>query len=186
MNERPVMAIRVDDEIQLRLIEERHAREYYALIDRNREHLRPWMGWVDYETGIETTREFIHQRLLAFANSHALQLGAWYKGELVGSFSFNQINWSTRKTEIGYWIDEGAQGKGIATRVCRTLLSLAFDEYQLNKVEIRAAEENNRSRAVPERLGFKQEGTLRDAEWLYDHYVDHVVYGMLAREWRAS
>jgi ribosomal-protein-serine acetyltransferase len=53
----------------------------------------------------------------------------------------------------------------------------------MHKVEIRAASGNKKSRAVPERLGFKQEGCIRQAEWLYDHYVDHVVYGMLDLEW---
>jgi ribosomal-protein-serine acetyltransferase len=50
-------------------------------------------------------------------------------------------------------------------------------------VEVRAAPGNRRSRAIPERLGFRQEGILRDAEWLYDHYVDLVVYAMLADDW---
>jgi ribosomal-protein-serine acetyltransferase len=53
----------------------------------------------------------------------------------------------------------------------------------MHKVEIRAASGNKKSRAVPERLGFKQEGCIRQAEYLYDHYVDHVVYGMLDLEW---
>lgn len=37
-----------------------------------------------------------------------------------------------------------------------------------------------------ERLGFINEGTIRDAEWLYDHSVDHVVYGLLSRNWRSD
>lgn len=54
----------------------------------------------------------------------------------------------------------------------------------LHKVEIRVAVGNEKSSAIPERLGFIKEGTLRAAEWLYDHYVDHVVYGMLLTEWQ--
>ena len=50
---------------------------------------------------------------------------------------------------------------------------------KLNKIEIRVATENVKSRALPERFGFKEEGVIRDAEWLYDRYVDHVVYGLL-------
>ena len=45
--------------------------------------------------------------------------------------------------------------------------------------------DNHKSRAIPERFGFKKEGMIRQAEWLYDHYVDHIIYGLLAREWKS-
>jgi ribosomal-protein-serine acetyltransferase len=69
------------------------------------------------------------------------------------------------------------------TRSVSAVLDLAFGRYGMHRVEIRAAPGNVRSRAIPERLGFTEEGLCREVEWLYDHFVDHVVYGMLAREW---
>ena len=57
------------------------------------------------------------------------------------------------------------------------------DELKLNRVEIQCARENHRSRAVPIRLGFVEEGTLRQAGTAESGFVDHVVYGMLASEW---
>jgi ribosomal-protein-serine acetyltransferase len=69
------------------------------------------------------------------------------------------------------------------TKACRFLVDYAFAELKLNRVEIRCATGNHKSRAIPERLGFKLEGTVRQAEWLYDHFVDHALYGMLASEW---
>jgi ribosomal-protein-serine acetyltransferase len=63
------------------------------------------------------------------------------------------------------------------------LTDYAFNELKLDKVEIRVAVENKKSRGIPERLGFVSEGCIRQAEWLYDHYVDHIVYGMLAKDW---
>lgn len=59
----------------------------------------------------------------------------------------------------------------------------SFSHLKLNKVEIRAAIENKKSRSIPERLGFVNEGSIRQAEWLYDHFVDQIVYGILAIEW---
>ena len=83
---------------------------------------------------------------------------------------------------MGYWLDKEAQGTGLMTRSCSALLEHAFAELDLNRVEIRCAVDNARSRAIPERLGFRLEGQLRQAEWLYDRFVDHAVYGLLARE----
>ena len=51
---------------------------------------------------------------------------------------------------------------------------------------LRCATMNLPSRKIPERLGFKTEGTIRDGEWLNDHFVDSVVYGLLDKEWRAE
>ena len=52
----------------------------------------------------------------------------------------------------------------------------------LHRVEIRCAIDNHRSRAVPHRLGFRLEGQMREAEWLYNHWVDHAVYAGLATD----
>ena len=71
------------------------------------------------------------------------------------------------------------------TRAVRALVEHALLEWRLNRVEIRAAPENRRSRAIPERLGFLEEGVLREAEKVGDRYLDAVVYGMLASD-RAS
>ncbi len=70
------------------------------------------------------------------------------------------------------------------TEACRAMVNHAFRELGLNRVGIACATENHRSRAIPERLGFRQEGVQRQAEWLYDRFVDRALYAMLASEWR--
>ena len=87
-----------------------------------------------------------------------------------------------RHPDVGYWLAQEYNGKGIMTQSVRDLIRLGFDDYSLGRVEIRCAVENRKSRAIPERLGFKQEGTIRRAENLYGKYVDHVVYGLLRQE----
>jgi ribosomal-protein-serine acetyltransferase len=80
---------------------------------------------------------------------------------------------------MGYWLDAAHQGKGIMTAACREMIKHAFQELDLHRVVIACATENLRSRAIPERLGFKLEGVARQSEWLYDHFVDHAIYALL-------
>ena len=179
-----MFSFRIDDDTELRLLENRHAEELFALTDQNREHLRRWLPWLDNNRSLEDTRAFITRSLIQYANNRGFPTGIWFKGALAGVIGYNTIDWSDRMASIGYWIGASFQGQGLVTRGCRALIDYAFNGLGLNRVEIRCATGNKRSQAIPERLGFTQEGIVRQAEWLYDHFVDHAVYGMLAGEWR--
>lgn len=74
--------------------------------------------------------------------------------------------------------------RGLCPRSFQAVIDYGFKELGLNRIEVCVTTENEKSRAIPERFGFKEEGTLRQAEWLYDHYVDHIVYGLLKEEWK--
>lgn len=91
---------------------------------------------------------------------------------------------NNKSTSIGYWLAEDAQGSGIMTKSCEAYIDHAFRDLDLHRIEIRCAVANARSRAVPERLGFASEGLIREAEWLNDRFVDHVLYGLLSGEWK--
>lgn len=174
---------RLDDETELRLLEERHAQELFALTDQNRAHLRQWLPWVESVQAADDSKRFIKSALEQFASNRGFHTGIWYRGQLAGVLGLHPINWASRHTSMGYWLGAEFEGKGLMTKACRAVADHVFRELKLNRLEIRCAVENTKSRAIPERLGFAQEGVIRQAEWLYDHYVDLVVYGMLASEW---
>ncbi|KPV42330.1 GNAT family N-acetyltransferase [Alicyclobacillus ferrooxydans] len=173
---------RVRDDIHLKLLELQDAKDVFTLTDGNRTYLREWLPWVDSTVTVDDTTAFIQSTLKQFAANHGFQAGILYKHQLVGVIGLHGIHWGNRSSSIGYWLGENFQGNGIMTEACKAAVNIAFGEYGLNRVEIRAAVENHKSRAIPERLGFQQEGICRQAEWLYDHYVDHVIYGMLAAD----
>ncbi|WP_042353487.1 GNAT family N-acetyltransferase [Bacillus rubiinfantis] len=175
---------KIADEVSLKLIELQDAEQLYKLTDKSRAYLREWLPWLDRTTRIEDTKGYIQGCLQAYADNKGLFAVILFKGEIAGVVSFNSIDWGNKTAQIGYWLDEEFQGNGIMTKAVKALVDYAFSEYKLNKVEIHAAVENQKSRSIPERLGFVREGRIREAEWLYDHYVDHYVYGMLTREWR--
>lgn len=181
-----MVRIQVDEEIFLKLVEEGDAKQLFSLIDQSRNYLRQWLPWLDTTKSIDDMYFFIKESRNNFAKSKSFVACIVYKGEIVGIASFNHFDWFNKTTSIGYWLGEAYQGKGIMTRVVRALTDYAFHELNLNRVEIRAAVGNKKSRAIPERLGFQNEGCIRQGEWLYDHYVDLVVYGMLKEEWKKN
>src|SRR5215469_5769859 len=183
MNSMPVLCFQVNAEIQLRLLEERHVEEYFALIERNRDFLQEWIDVEAYEGSVETLRAYVKEHLLHFVEGSGYHLGIWYQDALVGLLDY-RLNGRNRSVELGYWLDAAMQGKGIVTQACRTMVQHAFEVHQVHKVVISCAIDNPRSRAVAERLGFVQEGVLRQVVRLGDRYMDGVFYGLLVDEWR--
>ena len=175
---------RIDDDIELRMIEPRHAEELDTLIEHNRAHIKAWSAWLKDDHSIEDTRSFINRNLTQFAENKGFAIAIWYKGEMAGQIEYNSIDWVNRKAEIGYWLGDSFQGKGLATKSCRVLIDYAFNELKLNRVEMHCVVENQRSRKIPKNLGFREDGVVRQAGWLHDHFVDFVIYGMLADEWQ--
>jgi ribosomal-protein-serine acetyltransferase len=177
-----VFSYKLSENTEVRLLEERHAQELTDLTDRNREHLRKWLPWVDTNRTVEDRKNFIRGALKQFAQNKGFVAGIWHDGRLAGVIGYDPIDWENRTTALGYWLGEEFQGNGLVTAACRALVDHAFLELKLNRVSIACATENKRSCAIPERLGFRREGVQRQAEWLYDHFVDQVVYAILASE----
>ena len=173
----------IDGDILLKPVECRDGEELFSLANANRFYLRQWLPWLDSTQSVKDTTKFIEESQKQLEQKSALVVGVHYHGKIAGVIGFHNFNWLNRSTTMGYWLAENLQGRGLMTRSCRDLINFAFNELKLNRVEIRCAVENARSRTIPERLGFQNEGTLRDGEWLYDRFVDLVVYGMLVREW---
>lgn len=171
---------------ELRLLQESNAEELFSLVDRNRQFLREWLPWLDGNKMLADSQAFIHLSKEQHISNRGFQTGVWYKGKLAGIIGYHPIDWQNRIVMIGYWLGQEYQGKGIITAACRSLTSYAFDEYNLNRVEIKCATGNAKSCAIPERLGFTKEGIIREGEWRYDHFVDLMLYSMLAHQWKDS
>ena len=172
---------------RLRLLEESDADELVRLIDENREHLAPWMTWVESTRNSREERvEFIRRARRQLLEDDGFQTAIVEGDEIIGIIGFHGIDWRNRSTSIGYWLARDRQGKGTMTEAVRALTTHAFSGWGLNRVEIRVATGNRRSAAIPLRLGFVEEGVLREAERHSDHFKDLRIYSMLADQWAAQ
>jgi len=180
---RPIRLTTDDPETVVSPVRIEDVPELYAAIDRNRGHLCEWLPWVTPEYGIDHARGFVADRIVDHERRAALMCVVRYRGAIAGAIGLHTIDALNRATSIGYWLDSAQCGRGIMTRACRAVVACAFRDYGLHRVEIRCATGNHRSCAIPRRLGFVEEGVLREAGFLHGRWVDLRVFSALENEW---
>lgn len=175
--------IRLDESLEMRPLVLGHAEDLYALVEANRERLQRWMPWLGPDFTLANMRQYALDREADNLHRTSLTLTIWLDGRVCGAISLHRINQQHRSSSIGYWLAQEAEGRGVMTRACEALIDTGFRLYGLHRIEIRCATGNLRSKAIPRRLGFTEEGLLRQAEWVHDRWVDLRVFALLATEW---
>jgi ribosomal-protein-serine acetyltransferase len=174
--------LKVAEGITLELVKVEDAEEMFKVVDENRNHLQEWLPWVSGIKTIEDERKALEKNVQDFRDSKELNLTIRDNGNIIGRIGVHYIHWEDKRTEIGYWLAESVEGKGIMTKACKTLLDYLFGSLKLHRIEILCSTENERSFAIPERLGFTCEGTLKEFSFLNGRYVDLKVYRLLDYE----
>ena len=169
----------------LRLVP-RHAADsddLFSLVDANRAVLREWLGWVDATRSVHDVRRYARYAEAQFESRVGFDFAIRDRGRAVGAIGLHALDWSNRSAQIGYWLAPAERGRGTMSRACAALVTHAFRDLLLHRVEIRCAVENSRSRAVPERLGLPFEGTLAGAHVLHGSFHDIALYAITAPRW---
>ena len=172
-------SLHVDEHTEVRLLRGEDADSVYDVTVRNREHLAPWMSWIDGVIDVSDTYAFLRAAEKEAYEHTAFKAGIWRHGTLIGAIDLHQIDWSNGCARVGYWLDTEHMGHGIMTRAVHLLVEYAFEALDLHRIEIHVATENHRSRRIAERLGFTLEGVLRQVQRLRGEYYDHALYALL-------
>lgn len=178
-----MFSYQIDENLKLILSQPGHAEEITKVVRENLEQLKLWMPWATDKYSIDTARQFIKFNLSEFANNGSFSASIILDGKFVGAIGFHNLDLMNKSAHIGYWLAKEAQGKGIITRCCRVLLDYLFNDLGLNRVQINCMVENVKSRAIPVRLNFVEEGIGRQSGFHLGKFVDFVVYSMLAEDW---
>jgi ribosomal-protein-serine acetyltransferase len=179
-------SIPVSDTLSLELIDDRHAAPLFTLLEKNRDHLSEWLPWVSRMKSVDDFEAYITYSKHRYAEKMEAGYVIMEQGKTIGRTGLYHFNHVDKIASIGYWIGKEHEGKGIITGTCRELINLGFSRLGLNRIEIKCATGNQKSRAVPERLGFKLEGTIRQGELVHDKFIDLYLFSLLKSEWMAA
>lgn len=177
------MILPLDETLRLERLAEAHAEALFAVIEQDRTHLAEFLPWVPRMQSAEDFRRYVQTSETLFREKTDVSFAIVRAGVPVGRVGLHAIHPQNQSAAIGYWLGCDAEGLGIMTRSCKTLLTYGFGELGLQRIELKAAVENSKSRAVAERLRFRQEGVLRQAEWVNGRFLDLALYALLRDEW---
>lgn len=156
-----------------------------------------WVSWLNdpevtaglcmaYPLGSEEETAWFEEVLKRPAEEHPLMIEIKV-GDLwvtVGTCGFDKVDWRSRSGEVGIFIGEKRYWNlGVGTEAMRLLLFYGFGTLNLNRISLRVFANNPRAIHVYEKIGFAQEGCLRQAEYKNGAYLDVICMAILRSEW---
>ncbi len=175
---------RLEEDLYLLPLTPSMAEELCQLVGQNRAYLSRWLPWVPHSQQAAHFLAFIDQTISEREAQKSLVLALQWRGDLVGVAGFNKLDWQLGVAELGYWLAADKQGNGLMSKACNWLVSHAFNDLHMAKVQLSAAVDNKPSRRIAKRLGMVLEGVIRRRERVADSVLDHAVYGLLREEWK--
>lgn len=178
-----MFTLEVETDLELALVEPSFSKAYYNIVCEQRDYLSQWLVWPAHADSEGFFESFVKKSLNDYAEGKSLTCAMVFQGNVVGNISFNVISYELKKVEIGYWLSNEHQGKGIVTKSVSKLIAYAFSQLKMEVVQISAAIDNTQSRKVCDRLGFKLNGVITNSENLNGRIVDHAVYSINRDQW---
>lgn len=170
----------ITEEITLELQSPFHAGAQFQLVEQNRDFLSQWINWVERVHSVEVMHKFMLRDLLGMAEGTRWSWLIRYRSAPAGRIRFHVQN---HQAFIGYWLGESFTGKGIMTRAVSAIIDWCFLKLDVERINIQIEVGNEKSCAIPERLGFSKEVVKREETWRNARYQSLYVYGILREEW---
>ncbi len=174
------MEFLIDKNTIIRKLIESDAKDIFNTIDSQREYLGEWLPFVEETKEISYTENFVKSVLESMDETQDFIFTIRQNSRFAGIIGFKGTDKQNLKTEIGYWLAQDFQGKGLVSRAVKILTKFAFGPMNMNRVQIKVAVKNYKSKNIPERLGYKLEGIERNGELLTGGvFTDLYVYSKL-------
>ncbi len=174
-----MLLLTINGFISLHQISKADAEDIFNTIDTQRDYLRKWLPFIDNTITIKDTLTFIND----CNTKNEIVFVIRYKLAFAGLIGFKEADNHNKKIEIGYWLSEKFQHKGLITSSLKKLIPFAFEYLKMNRIQIKCAVNNLASKRIPQKIGFRYEGIEREGELLSDgHFTDLEVYSLLRKD----
>lgn len=164
-------------------MDQKFDRALFHIVDQNRDYLRTWQNWPDVIQTYDDMRLYVQTSLYKSRNQQGFDMVIQYHGHIVGKIGLVYINYERQFGEIGYWLAHDAQGRGLVTRAVWLITGYSICTLNIPNIYIRCAAGNLKSRAIPERLGFKNQGIQPQQVVIHGQSHDDMLYTMSKKDW---
>lgn len=169
--------------IFLKELEIEDAGHIFKAIDSQRVYLGEWLPFVEFTKTVKDSLDYVNSVVTMPEDCKEWQFAVFCGNDFAGLAGFKGTDRLNRKSEIGYWLREEFQGRGIMTDSVRALIRFGFSELDLNRIQIKCARNNVKSNKIPQRLGFTFEGIERDSEFVKDGvFRDANVWSLIKKD----
>lgn len=161
----------IEENLYLRELSIEDAQDIFNAIDSNRPYFEKWLPFVPFTKSVKDSLDYI----LSVINSKELVYTIREGETFIGIIGFKETNLETKITELGYWLKEEFQGRGVITKATKILCDNAFNERGIKRILIKVEVGNNKSKAIAERLGFALEEIDKET-FCYNKVVESYVF----------
>lgn len=148
------MAPLISNGLYLRPFNDADATSFATAVRESVDTVGPWMSWCHADYSVEEAQAWFRICESNLASMQSVDLGIFTaEGVLCGGIGVNQINPQANMGNLGYWVRQSMQGRGIASRAVHAMANFAFTQLGLTRLEIVAAQDNAASRRTAQGVG---------------------------------
>ncbi|MHC5249721.1 GNAT family N-acetyltransferase [Enterococcus sp. LJL90] len=156
-----MFTIKIDNELALKFPDKSDAAALFAVVEEDRQELGRWMPWVAETKTAADEEDYLKMSAKKMIDGELWLAIILVNNQPVGTIDIHGIDLVNRQGEIGYWLSQKEQNRGIVSRALNKVCEIAFTELQLHRLGLITEAGNLKSQRVAEKNGFELEGTLR-------------------------
>lgn len=164
------------------------AKTMFKVVDTNRKHLKPWLAWEKLTKKVEDTLKYLFDKEEKTKLGQKVEYGIYVNNNYIGNIGVFDIDKEKKSAEIGYWLSKESTGNGYMAEAVKIIENEFFENFQLNRLQIKCDEQNKASIGVAKKCRYKLEGKHREDSYseYFKGFRNTLVFSKLKSEFKTN